>query len=170
MTAAKKTATKELKVAKTDATRKDFDMRVGDTVKVYQKIQEKGKTRLQVFEGLVLARKHGSEAGGTFTVRKVSGGYGVERIFPLFSPNIDKIEVTKRAKVRRAKLYYIRDKAAKEISKRMKMEMTKRDSSHLTKAEAARLDAEEVAAAALIEPEVTAEEVVDATEETVITE
>jgi len=165
MTAAIKTATKALKVAKTDATRKDFDMRVGDTVKVYQKIQEKGKTRLQVFEGLVLARKHGSEAGGTFTVRKVSGGYGVERIFPLFSPNIDKIEVTKRAKVRRAKLYYIRDKASKEISKRMKMEMTKRDSSHLTKAEAARLEAEEAAAAALIEPEVVAEETTEVVEE-----
>jgi large subunit ribosomal protein L19 len=164
MTAAIKTVKKEVKVAKTDATRKDFDMRVGDTVKVYQKIQEKGKTRLQVFEGLVLARKHGSEAGGTFTVRKVSGGYGVERIFPLYSPNIDKIEVTKRAKVRRAKLYYIRDKAAKEISKRMKMEMTKRDSSHLTKAEAARLEAEEAAAAALVEPEMT-EEVEVTTEE-----
>ena len=157
MTAAKKTATKEVKVAKTDATRKDFDMRVGDTVKVHQKIQEKGKTRI-----LVLAKKHGNEAGGTFTVRKVSNGYGVERIFPLFSPNIDKIEVVKRAKVRRAKLYYIRDKAAKEISKRMKMEMTKRDSSHLTKAEAARLEAEE-AANVVVEPEVE----VTATEETV---
>ena len=163
MTAAKKPATKELKVAKTDATRKEFDMRVGDTVKVHQKIQEKGKTRIQIFEGLVLARKHGNEAGATFTVRKVSGGYGVERIFPLFSPNIDKIEVVKRAKVRRSKLYYIRDKAAKEISKRMKMEMTKRDSSHLTKAEAARLEAEELANAP-VEPEVVAEETV-ATEE-----
>ncbi len=161
MTAAKKPATKELKVAKTDATRKEFDMRVGDTVKVHQKIQEKGKTRIQIFEGLVLARKHGNEAGATFTVRKVSGGYGVERIFPLFSPNIDKIEVVKRAKVRRSKLYYIREKAAKEISKRMKMEMTKRDSSHLTKAEAARLEAEELANA-VVEPEVAVEEVVEA--------
>lgn len=107
--------------------RKALDMRVGDTVKVYQKIQEKGKTRLQVFEGMVLARKHGAEMGGTFTVRKTAGGYGVERIFPLFSPMIDKIEVTRRAKVRRAKLYYIRDKAAKEISKRMKMEMMRSD-------------------------------------------
>lgn len=163
MTAAKKPAIKEIKVAKTDATRKDFDMRVGDTVKVHQKIQEKGKTRIQIFEGLVLARKHGNEAGATFTVRKVSGGYGVERIFPLYSPNIDKIEVVKRAKVRRSKLYYIRDKAAKEISKRMKMEMTKRDSSHLTKAEAARLEAEELANA-VVEPEVTAEEVVETTD------
>lgn len=105
--------------------RKNIDMKSGDTVRVHQKIQEKGKTRLQVFEGLVLSRKHGSEAGATFTVRKSAGGWGVERIFPLFSPAIDKIEVIRRAKTRRAKLYYIRDKAAKEISKRMKMELFK---------------------------------------------
>jgi large subunit ribosomal protein L19 len=105
--------------------RKSIDMKSGDTVRVHQKIQEKGKTRLQVFEGLVLARKHGAEAGATFTVRKTAGGWGVERIFPLFSPSIDKIEVVRRAKTRRAKLYYIRDKAAKEISKRMKMELFK---------------------------------------------
>ncbi len=123
-----KAAGKEVKLSAVDpVARKAIDMRVGDTVKVYQKIQEKGKTRLQVFEGMVLARKHGTEQGGTFTVRKTSNGYGVERIFPLFSPIIDKIEVTKRAKVRRAKLYYIRDKAAKEISKRMKMEMMRTD-------------------------------------------
>lgn len=109
--------------------RKNLDMRAGDTVRVHQKIQEKGKTRIQVFEGLVLARKHGAEAGGTFTVRKMSNGYGVERIFPLYSPSIDKIEVIRRAKVRRAKLYYIRKKAAKEISKRMKMEMMRADDS-----------------------------------------
>jgi large subunit ribosomal protein L19 len=107
--------------------RKTLDMKSGDTVKVYQKIQEKGKTRLQMFEGMVLARKHGKEAGATFTVRRVSGGYGVEKIFPLYSPLIDKIEVTKRAKVRRSKLYYVRRKAAKEISKRMKMEMLRTD-------------------------------------------
>ncbi len=100
-------------------------MKSGDTVRVHQKIQEKGKTRIQIFEGLVLARKHGAEAGATFTVRKSAGGWGVERIFPLFSPSIDKIEVVRRAKTRRAKLYYIRDKAAKEISKRMKMELFK---------------------------------------------
>ena len=105
--------------------RKNLDLRAGDTVKVYQKIQEKGKTRIQMFEGLVLARKHGAEAGATFTVRRTTGGYGVEKIFPLYSPLIDKVEVTKRAKVRQAKLYYIRKKAAKEISKRMKMEMMK---------------------------------------------
>lgn len=97
-----------------------LDLRSGDTVRVWQKIVEKGKTRLQAFEGLVLARKHGTEAGATFTVRRVASGVGVEKIFPLYSPVIDKIEVVKRSKVRRAKLYHIRDKAAKEISRQMR--------------------------------------------------
>lgn len=100
--------------------RAKLDLRAGDTVKVWQKIQEKGKTRLQAFEGLVLARKHGTEAGATFTVRRVASGVGVEKIFPLFSPIIDKIEVLKRSKVRRAKLYHIREKAAKEVSRQMR--------------------------------------------------
>lgn len=100
--------------------RKGLDFRAGDTVKVHQIIHEKGKVRLQIFEGLILARKHGAEAGATFTVRKVTEGVGVERIFPLYSPMIDKIEVVRRAEVRRAKLYYIRDKAAKEISRQMR--------------------------------------------------
>ena len=100
--------------------RRAVDLRAGDTVRVWQKIQEKGKTRLQAFEGLVLARKHGREAGATFTVRRVASGVGVEKIFPLYSPIIDKIEVVKRSRVRRAKLYHIRDKAAKEISRQMR--------------------------------------------------
>ncbi len=100
--------------------RKALDIRAGDTVKVWQKIQEKGKTRLQAFEGLVLAVKHGKEAGGTFTVRKVASGVGVEKIFPIYSPIIDKIEILKRSKVRRAKLYHIREKAAKEIKRQMR--------------------------------------------------
>lgn len=103
------------------ASRKNLDMRTGDTVRVWQKIQEKGKTRLQAFEGMVLARKHGTEAGATFTVRRNTNGFGVEKIFPLFSPMIDKIEVVKRSKTRRSKLYYIRDKALKEVKKRFKM-------------------------------------------------
>ncbi len=103
--------------------RKAIDIRAGDTVRVHQKIQEKGKTRLQVFEGMVLARKHGTEAGATFTVRKSANGYGMERIFPLYSPLVDKVEIIKRSQVRRAKLYYIRDKAVKEINKRLKMQM-----------------------------------------------
>jgi large subunit ribosomal protein L19 len=100
--------------------RAKLDLRAGDTVKVWQKIVEKGKTRLQAFEGLVLARKHGTEAGATFTVRRVASGVGVEKIFPLYSPIIDKIEVLKRARVRRAKLYHIREKAAKEVSRQMR--------------------------------------------------
>ena len=94
--------------------RKAMDLRAGDTVRVWQKIEEKGKFRLQAFEGLVLARKHGTEAGGTFTVRRVASGVGVEKVFPLYSPMIDKIEIVKRSRVRRAKLYYIREKVARE--------------------------------------------------------
>jgi len=100
--------------------RKNLDIKSGDTVRVWQKIQEKGKTRLQAFEGLVIAVKHGREAGSTFTVRKVSLGVGVEKIFPIYSPMIDSIETLKRSKVRRAKLYHIRDKAAKEIRRQMR--------------------------------------------------
>ena len=107
--------------------RQKLDLRSGDTVRVWQKIEEKGKIRLQAFEGLVLACKHGKEAGATFTVRRVSSGMGVEKIFPLYSPVIDKIEVVKRSKVRRAKLYHIRDKATKEISRQMRNERMAKD-------------------------------------------
>ncbi len=100
--------------------RKSLDMSSGDTVRIHQKIKEKGKVRLQVFEGLVLSRKHGSEAGATFTVRKVASGVGVEKIFPLYSPMIDKIEVTKRSKTRRSKLYHVRHKATKEVAREMR--------------------------------------------------
>jgi len=102
------------------ADRKNLDLRAGDTVRVTQKIREGEKTRLQTFEGLVLARKHGTEAGATFTVRKVTSGVGVEKIFPLYCPVIETIEIIRRAKVRRAKLYHIRKKAAKEISRQMR--------------------------------------------------
>ena len=95
--------------------RKELGIKSGDTVRVWQKIEEKGKTRLQAFEGVVLATKHGTEPGATFTVRKVSLGVGVEKIFPLYSPNIDKIEILKRARVRRNKLYFVRDKVTREL-------------------------------------------------------
>ena len=115
---------KNIKVAPIDVeARKKTDIRPGDTVRVWQKIQEGEKSRLQAFEGIALARKHGKENGGTFTVRKVIDGIGVERIFPLYSPVVDEIEVLKRAQVRRAKLYYIRDKAAKDIRRSMKSEL-----------------------------------------------
>ncbi len=100
--------------------RKNLDFKAGDTIRVWSKIQEKGKTRLQAFEGLVISRKHGKEAGATFTVRKIASGVGVERIFPLYSPNIGKVEILKKAKTRRNKLYYIRTKAVKEVRKRLK--------------------------------------------------
>src|SRR5574343_300736 len=102
------------------ADRKSLDIKSGDTVRVWQKIVEKDKTRLQAFEGLIIAVKHGKEAGATFTVRRVASGVGVEKIFPLYSPNIDSIETLKRSKVRRAKLYHIREKAAKEIRRQMR--------------------------------------------------
>jgi len=76
--------------------------------------------RVQPFEGIVIAKKHGAGISGTITIRKVTAGIGVERVFPVHSPTIDKIEVLKHAKVRRAKLYYIREKAAKEVRRKMK--------------------------------------------------
>lgn len=100
--------------------RKKLDLRAGDTVRVWQKIKEGDKTRSQAFEGILLARKHGREAGATFTVRKVSDGIGVERIFPLYSPVIERIEILRRGNVRRAKLYYIREKAQSETRRKMK--------------------------------------------------
>ena len=104
--------------------RKNLDIHTGDLVRVWQKIEEdKGKFRLQAFEGLVLSHKHGNEAGATFTVRKVIDGIGVERIFPLYSPMIDEVELVRRSKVRRAKLYFVRDQAAKEIRRKMRRVM-----------------------------------------------
>ena len=124
----KETVVKELKVPPTNrAERVKLDLRSGDTLRVWQKIREKDKFRLQAFEGLVLAHKHGKEAGATFTVRTVIDGVGVERIFPLYSPMIDNIEIVKRSKVRRAKLYHIRDKAAKEIKREMSTIRAMRD-------------------------------------------
>jgi large subunit ribosomal protein L19 len=115
---------KNIKISPVDMeARKQIDMRPGDTVRVWQKIKEGEKTRLQAFEGMILAKKHGKEAGGTFTVRKVINEVGVERIFPLYSPVIDSIEVLKRAQVRRSKLYYIREKAAKELKRHLKSEI-----------------------------------------------
>jgi large subunit ribosomal protein L19 len=157
--------------------RKALGIKAGDTVKVHQKIVDKGKTRIQIFEGLVLARKHGDEPGATFTVRKVSSGIGVEKIYPLYSPLIEQIEIVKRAKVRRAKLYYIREKVAREIKRQMRrMSLVSMSTESETDA-TARIDAEakvvaEAAAAAEAEavkaatPEVVEETpVVEATPE-----
>ena len=88
----------------------------GDDLKVYVKIKEGNKERIQQFQGTVIQRKHPNTNGETFTIRKVSGGVGVERIFPLHSANIDKIEVVRRGVVRRARLYYLRGKQGKAAS------------------------------------------------------
>lgn len=102
------------------ANRREMGIRTGDTLRVHVKIEEKGKTRIQMFEGLVIATKHGSEPGATFTVRKVSHGVGVERIFPLYSPMIDKIEIVRRTRVRRSKIYFIREKVTREIRRKLR--------------------------------------------------
>jgi len=93
------------------------DFKAGDTVKVFIKIKEGDKTRLQAFEGIVIARK-GSGSRETFTVRRISYGEGVERVFQLHSPSIDSVAIVKKGKVRRSKLYYLR----KKVGKRTKIE------------------------------------------------
>ena len=98
------------KLAKFSAkqTQNNFQFKPGDVIKVHQKIKEEGKERIQVFDGLVIARKHGKGLDGTFTVRKVVAGVGVERTYALHSPLIAKLEVIKSTKTRRSKLYYVR--------------------------------------------------------------
>ncbi len=96
------------------------DIRPGDTVRVYQKIKEKDKERIQTFEGLVIARKHGKGVSATIIVRKVISGIGVEKIFPIHSPFIEKIEILKKGKVRRAKLYYLRTAKGKKAKLKRK--------------------------------------------------
>ena len=89
------------------------DIRPGDTVRVHEKVKEGGKTRTAIFEGLVIARRHGSEPGAGLTVRKIAFGIGVERLLPLYASTIEKIDIVRRAKVRRAKLFYIRKRVGK---------------------------------------------------------
>lgn len=130
--------------------RQNMDFRAGDTLRVWQRVKEGDKSRLQAFDGLVIARKHGREPGATFTVRKVAAGVGVERIFPLYSPTIEKIEIVSRSKARRAKLYYIRDKAAREIRKKMKQ--LKRVDKVVMEKEAEKTDSKEETNAAVAKP------------------
>jgi len=89
------------------------EFKAGDTVNVHVKIREGNKERIQQFQGTVIQRRHVNTNGETFTVRKVSNGIGVERIFPILSPNIDKIEMVRKGHVRRARLYYLRGKQGK---------------------------------------------------------
>lgn len=90
------------------------DFRVGDILRVHQRIREGGKERIQVFEGIIIAKKHGRGMAGTFTVRRIASGIGVERVFPLHSPLIAKIERIRSSKVRRAKLYFLRGRVGKK--------------------------------------------------------
>ena len=96
------------------------DLRPGDTVKVHQKIKEGDKERLQIFEGIIIAKKHGKGISSMITVRKVVDGVGVERVYPIHSTAIEKIEVVKHGKVRRAKLYYLRTAKGKKAKLKRK--------------------------------------------------
>lgn len=130
--------------------RRKIEISAGDTVRVWVKVledAEKKKYRLQAFEGLVLSHKHGTEMGSTITVRKVASGVGVERIFPLYSPAIDKIEVVKRSTVRRAKLYYVREKAVRDVRRKMKQTRMEKSSTKDFEADPTPETKEEVAVA-----------------------
>jgi large subunit ribosomal protein L19 len=96
------------------------DLKPGWSVKIFEKVKEGDKTRTQAFEGIVIAKKHGNEAGGTITVRRATGGYGIEKVFPIYLPSIEKVTVLKKSKVRRAKLYYLRTKSSREIRRKIK--------------------------------------------------
>ncbi len=141
------------------------DFTHGDTVKVWVKIREGDKERLQAYEGVVIARSgHGIDE--SFTVRKISYGEGVERVFPVLSPNIDRIEVLKRGKVRRAKLYYLRDRRGKSArifenqgARTRKIEAGEREAA--AEAKAAR-EAEKVAAAEALAAELAEKDATDA--------
>jgi len=104
----------ELEAEQIKALAKDIpDFAAGDTVRVGYKVTEGTRSRVQAYEGVCIARNNGSGIAGSFTVRKISFGEGVERVFPLHSPNIDSITVVRRGKVRRAKLYYLRERRGK---------------------------------------------------------
>jgi large subunit ribosomal protein L19 len=104
----------EIEAEQIKALAKDIpDFAAGDTVRVGYKVTEGSRSRVQAYEGVVIARNNGSGIAASFTVRKISFGEGVERVFPLHSPNIDSITVVRRGKVRRAKLYYLRERRGK---------------------------------------------------------
>ena len=108
--------------AKHNPSSKYSDLSVGMTVRVHQRLKAGEKGKNQIFEGIIIARKHGDEPGATITVRRVTAGYGVEKVYPLRLPSIEKIEVVKTGRTRRAKMYYLRDKTAKEIRRKTRAE------------------------------------------------
>ncbi len=108
--------------AKNNPANRFADLQVGMTVRVHQKLKQGEKGKASVFEGIIIARKHGGEPGASITVRHAAGGYGVEKVYPLRLPSIEKIEVVKTGRTRRAKMYYLREKTAKEIRKKTRAE------------------------------------------------
>lgn len=120
-----------------DTKNKFAGIKPGWTIRVNQRIKEGEKTRVQAFEGMVISQKHGKEAGATITVRKVSDNIGVEKTFPIYLPSIESVVVVRKAKVRRAKLYYLRDKTTKEIRKKLRTEKAKISKKDETKEEPA---------------------------------
>ncbi len=98
-------------------------MNPGDTIRVSEKILEKSKKKSQVFEGILIAKKHGKGINATFTLRAIIDGIGVEKTYPLHSPLIEKIQIIKKGRARRAKLYYLREKAQKQIRKKLKSQI-----------------------------------------------
>jgi large subunit ribosomal protein L19 len=156
----------ELEKEQFDSLAKNFpDFTHGDTVKVWVKVREGEKERLQAYEGVVIART-GTGLNESFTVRKISYGEGVERVFPVVSPNIDRVEVLKRGKVRRAKLYYLRDRRGKSArifestnARTRKIEAGERDAA--AEAKAAR-EAEKIAAAEALARELAEKEAAEA--------
>ena len=101
--------------------KKDFpEMKPGDTVRIHEKVVDKAKKKSQVFEGILIAKKHGKGINATFTLRAILDGVGVEKVYPLHSPLIEKMEVVKKGRARRAKLYYIREESQKKIRRKLK--------------------------------------------------
>ncbi|MFH0987686.1 MAG: 50S ribosomal protein L19 [Patescibacteria group bacterium] len=101
-------------------------MEIGNTIKVYEKIIGESKKKSQVFEGVLIAKKHGKGINATFTLRAILEGVGTEKIYPLHSPLIEKIETVKKGRARRAKLYYLRDKSEKKARRKLKSELVKK--------------------------------------------
>lgn len=107
-------------IAKNTPAKEAPQVSIGDTVRVHLKVKEGNRERIQVFEGTVIAKKHGG-MNESFTVRRISYGVGVEKVFPLYSPAIDHVETVRRGKVRRAKLYYLRDRVGKAAKVKEKL-------------------------------------------------
>ncbi len=126
-------------------TKKFPEVKIGDVIKIYRRVKEGEKERTQVLEGVVIAHKHGTEPGATITIRRLASGVFVEMVFPVYSPQTEKIEVVKRQKVRRAKLYYLRGREGKRARLKENIEGTKvvRKEELRLKVEAKKQEAEE---------------------------